>query len=1049
MKKKNAIMIADTRSALIGNLLVQIQETNKDLFEEAIIYYDKIDEKEKEIMNKIMPCKFIKFEYDLPESVKSKPAFKKFSPLMFARYYMFDLLDDYETMTWIDTDVLICGDISSIIDKAKKNGMSANFEDPINKSYLNTDTVRTSFSTPLEEYDMTKYNMSSGLITVSDNLKDRKKMTKWCFDKTIEYADKLVLPDQGVLNILIQEFDINVASVGENGAYCFYPTYKRDDSKAKIIHAWGARKFWKSWYLYKTYPQWQEYYNKWVKLGGNDYFGEIKPDVSIVIPTFKTNVKYFDLVLDDLLIKQVQASNFQYDNFEIIIVIDGEVSPEFDELIEKYDDPRIVVIKNKERAGIAKSINIGIKEAKGRYIARIDDDDRIMPSRLFKQVCYLDEHKDIQLVSSYFRYFGDMNESRITLDGELCKAWSIFTCPFDHPTIMFRKDYFLKNKLLYDETRSHVEDWELWLRAFDSGMKVGVIPEILYCHRWYNGQAGQNNKTVDMMRELVRINFEKLKVKLTKEDLVIVSPWQGRVNDEQYSRLEEIYEKAIKNNRKIKKYDEKSLRKVFDYRLEEAKSGRLESLIYKEETNLNPEAKQLIVPEKLSHKIKRKILSPFYKPFKRVHYNISSEAVRDNLLYTYDRIENKLNNIKADIDTSMNNNLLAIKDDLLREINKDNEVDKILNNVKVLNKKLEGKITYLHNQIYDIEEKTTNLHDQIYDIEKKYEILYDRTMNNLYFDKKIILFGTSEHSNIGDAAISVGTYEFIRKYFNDYKLIEVSTYEFNDIIDSIKNIVNPDDLIFLQDGGNLGNKYLNEENVRRTVIKTFVNNRIFILPQTIYFDDTKEGKKELEISKEIYNSHKKLTIFTRGKTSLKLAKEYFYNANCIESLDMALNVSYDINSKREGIMCCIRDLTDESGMDKRQYDEIFEIIEKHDNNYEKTNNLWKNDIKKCNRNSVVYNQFQKFGKHELVVTDRLHGLIFSIITNTPCIVFSSYNYKLKEYVEMLGDRKDIVFLDKDIDSLDSVITKMLNNKYNINNEFKENFNNVANIIKGK
>lgn len=255
MKRKNAIMIADTRPALIGNLLIQLKDTNDRLFDEAIIYYyDKIDEKDKKIIEDLIPCRFIKFNYKLPDNIKALPAFEKFSPLMFSRYYMFDLLNEYETITWLDTDVLICGKLDSIIDKAKESGMSANFEDPKNKSYKTTDTVRTSFKIPISNYDMTRYNMSSGLITVADTLKDYDKMTKWCFDKTIEYAENLVLPDQGILNILIQEFNVNVTCVGENGAYCFYPSYKRDASNAKIVHAWGTRKFWKSWYLFKTYP---------------------------------------------------------------------------------------------------------------------------------------------------------------------------------------------------------------------------------------------------------------------------------------------------------------------------------------------------------------------------------------------------------------------------------------------------------------------------------------------------------------------------------------------------------------------------------------------------------------------------------------------------------------------------------------------------------------------------------------------------------------------------------------------------------------------------
>ena len=52
-------------------------------------------------------------------------------------------------------------------------------------------------------------------------------------------------------------------------------------------------------------------------------------------------------------------------------------------------------------------------------------------------------------------------------------------------------------------------------RDHNKGMKVGSIPEVLYYHRWHAGSAGQNQKTIDMMRDLVKKNFAKLDVKLT------------------------------------------------------------------------------------------------------------------------------------------------------------------------------------------------------------------------------------------------------------------------------------------------------------------------------------------------------------------------------------------------------------------------------------------------------------------------------------------------------------------------------------------------------
>lgn len=991
-KKRNAIMVADTRPALIGHLLLQIKDTNSHLFDEAIIYYETISKKDKEIISNIMPCKFIKYKYDFPEKIKELESFNKFSQLMFSRYEMFSLLNQYETITWIDTDVLVIGKLDKIIEKAKKFGIVANFENPKDKSYKYTDTVKTSFKSSFNnnKYNLDLYNMSSGLISVGDVLVERELYTNWCYEQTIKYAEDLILPDQGILNIFIQEFNINVKSAGEKGAYCVYPYYNRDTTKSKIIHAWGARKFWNSWYLYKKFPEWKEYYNKWIKLGGTDIFGKIKPDVSVVIPTYNPKVEYFKYIMKDLLVNQVQDHGFQYDNFEIIIVIDGEVSDEFNDLIKKYDDPRITLIINKERAGISKSINLGIKSAKANYIARIDDDDRVHPDRLYKQYKYLNNNKEINLVTSNFQYFGDMNEERISFEGEMSRAWSIFTCPFNHPTIMFEKSFFINNNLFYDESRKFVEDWELWLRAFEKGLKVANLNEVLYYHRWYAGSAGQNQKTIDMMRELVKNNFLKLNIDLTTEDLKIISPWNGKVSKEQFSKLEEIFLRALENNLSLNLYNQDSLKKAFEYRLFEAENGYVKDIVI-QKGKIEP-----MTVEKKS--IKRLLLKPIYSPFKRVFYNIISEAIRDNI----------------------------------------SEKD-ILNKKDILD--LNSKLTFLN-------EKTNLILDKNYDYNIEFQILKNNNISNLYFENKIILFGTSEHSNIGDAAITMGEYEFIKKHFPDKKVLEISTYEFFDKLNYISKVINNEDILLLQGGGNLGDKFISEEKVRRYVIENFPNNKIIILPQTIYFSDNAKGLKELEISREIYNKHQNLTIFTRGKISLKFAEENFYNSNHYTMIDSALNLNYNFNYNRNGIVACIRDINDESGFAKDVYNNVINIINNYDKNYYFTNNLHDFDISKMDRNKTVLDQLKLFSKHKLVVTDRLHGLIFSLMTNTPCIVMSSYNYKLKEFTDMLKGNKFVKFIDKNVDILDVEIKNMLEiDISNYKNDFSKEFAKMADIIK--
>lgn len=1010
-KKKNAIMIADTRPALIGHVLLQLKETNANLFDEALIYYDKIGEVDKTILNSIIPCKFIKYNHPFRDAILKLPDFKRFSVMMFPRYDMFTYLDEYETVTWIDTDVLIKGDLSPAIEKAKATGMAANFEDEDNCSFYITDYVRTSFKVPIDKYDMSRYNMSSGFIVVADTLPLREEYTKWCYDKTVELANNLVLPDQGILNIMIQEFNINVASVGMNGGYCFYPEYKRDSSDAIIVHSWGARKFWNNWYLYNEYPKWKEIYNKWLKMGGSKLNLDFKPGVSVVIPCYKPDIEKMKIALDSILINQKDKNGNCFDNCEVIIVIEPVETKPTEDLVKSYNDPRINLIINKEKYGIAKSINIGIKAAKSDYIMRMDDDDISGDTRLYKQIEYLNKNKDIVLVTSDFEYFEDMNERRYSFEGDMSKAWSIFTCPFDHPTIMFRKSFFTKNKLYYDEKRGYVEDWELWLRAFDKGMKVGCIHEVLFYHRWHNGSAGQTNKTVDMMRELVQKNFMKLGVNIKTEDLPLIGPWNGMTSEEDYKKLVKIFDKALTMNLTKKFYDQKSLEKAFRIRLLEAKTGNLSGVVFPINKALSEAVPVETVQLKHRNIVKRTIIKLF-GPIYKVYKNKISMIVRDNVL----PLETKILNVYRRIDELSNENKKMI-DSLNSKIS---ELEK---DPKGSNIKINNQLNLIESNLKNIVNDNSNLiKDKIYDLNHQFNVLDDFIWTNVKNEKKIFLISTPEHSNIGDSAICLGEQAFIKKYYSNYRVIEVSLYDFENRFKMICNLINDDDLILMQGGGNLGNRYIHEEKARRIIINSFPENKIIILPQTIYFDTSEEGKEELEISKRIYNKHKDLTIFTRGEISMKLATEYFPNAKVIMMIDSALMLQKDYDYERNGILLCIRDINDEGGLTKENQKAIREKVKKIDAGYDTCTNLHNDNIYKKNRGIIVGNELQNYAKHKVVITDRLHGLVFSIITKTPCIVFGTYNHKIKEFYEQMKESNAIFFVEKNVE-IDDIIEK--------------------------
>jgi glycosyltransferase involved in cell wall biosynthesis len=121
---------------------------------------------------------------------------------------------------------------------------------------------------------------------------------------------------------------------------------------------------------------------------------EQAPLVSIVIPVYNGE-KYLADSLDSVLCQT-------YQNWELIIINDGSTDST-EQLILNYQDKRIKYLRNDDNKGIIFSLNRGLRESKGVYIARLDADDIALPFRIEKQVEFLSENPDYVMCGSYFQ----------------------------------------------------------------------------------------------------------------------------------------------------------------------------------------------------------------------------------------------------------------------------------------------------------------------------------------------------------------------------------------------------------------------------------------------------------------------------------------------------------------------------------------------------------------------------------------------------------------------------------------------------------------------
>lgn len=315
--------------------------------------------------------------------------------------------------------------------------------------------------------------------------------------------------------------------------------------------------------------------------------------------------------------------------------------------------------------------------------------------------------------------------------------------------------------------------------------------------------------------------------------------------------------------------------------------------------------------------------------------------------------------------------------------------------------------------------------------------------------KKIFLFGIATHNNIGDSAITEAELYFAKKYFKDYEIIEVPLYEYDNYIELIKKICTKDDMIWTSGGGNLGNRYLFEEEQRRKLVNDFKDNSIFIFPQSIYFSEDENGAKEIKASNAAYESHKSLLLFARDEKSLDNAKKYFPNVESMLFPDIVCLKRYEKKIKRKDILVCIRDVDDESGLTQEQYDLLFKYIKTLNVKIDYTKNLHSADIPPSIRKKVVEKQLENFAKHKFVITDRLHGLIFSYITNTPVIVIKSLDHKIPEFMKFLNGWDGAIYIGDNIEEFNDAVNKIASLKSKKYPNLNEYFDKMARIIEQK
>lgn len=299
----------------------------------------------------------------------------------------------------------------------------------------------------------------------------------------------------------------------------------------------------------------------------------------------------------------------------------------------------------------------------------------------------------------------------------------------------------------------------------------------------------------------------------------------------------------------------------------------------------------------------------------------------------------------------------------------------------------------------------------------KYFLWQKKNLQNVSLCGKNVWFlDAPDYGNLGDQAIAFATKKFLSDTLPDAQIIEIQESNLVASLSALKKVVKPTDLIVLQGGGNMGNLYPRYEWIRRLVVRNFPDNKIVIFPQSVYFTVDKSGQREKEVSSAVYRNHPKLTIFARDSKSQKKMREAFPGVDIRLSPDIVLYlVGFISDDHKENLGMCIRN-DSESTVSESLLRELIQTIgyQEQDVGALSTTVAIQSPINEKSRESYVINKLREFAQYKLIVTDRLHGMVFSYITGTPCIAIDNQTGKSGAlYRDWLSNSKLVTLFEKD------------------------------------
>jgi len=264
-------------------------------------------------------------------------------------------------------------------------------------------------------------------------------------------------------------------------------------------------------------------------------------------------------------------------------------------------------------------------------------------------------------------------------------------------------------------------------------------------------------------------------------------------------------------------------------------------------------------------------------------------------------------------------------------------------------------------------------------------------------ERRVFFCDSASYNNLGDQAIALAMAVFIKDTVGADRYVEITEKYFLESLSSLKKTVTPDDVLCLSGGGNMGDLYPRFEAIRRKVIRAFPQNQIIIFPQTIDYRADAYGRRELKRSAAVYNSHKALLVCAREKQSFLAMSRLYHNVRLVPDIVFYLCGKFCIQAEPSPrIGMCLRG-DRESVVSEEMRSSLSAAAKRLGYDCVKLSTMAQEGaviVDEADRSAHIAAKLREFKACQCIVTDRLHGMIFSIMAGVPCLILDNSNHKV-------------------------------------------------------